>query len=183
MEIVTEKKTFRWYALQTYSGHEKKVKRLIEERITLEGLHLSLTKVLLPSTKVVEIRNGKKREGDRNLMPGYLLLLMDGDKRLFEIIANLNSVTGFVPDSNAPLAMQDEEVERLIGKIEGTEEQPIADIHYEKGDTVKVKEGPFVNFLGTVEEVDREKRKLKVLVSIFGRPTSVELDVMQVENA
>jgi len=180
---VTTEKTVRWYALHTYSGHENKVKQAIEHRITLEGLGGSLRRVVLPALIVEEIRNGKKRKVSKNLMPGYLLIQMEEDKRLFNLIADTRSVTGFVPDNSAPSAMGDDEVERILSKIEGTEEKPTADIRYEKGDTVKVKEGPFANFLGTVEEVDNERRKLKVLVSIFGRPTPVELDVLHVENA
>jgi transcriptional antiterminator NusG len=179
----TETKKPLWYALHTYSGHEKKVKTAIEHRATLEGLADSLHDVVLPAQPVVEIRNGKKRNVMKNLMPGYLLINMDEEKQLFNMIAALSSVTGFVPDSNAPTPVSQDEVDRLIGKIEGTEEKPKAEIKYEKGDTVKVKEGPFANFLGTVDEVDKEKGKLKVLVSIFGRPTPVELDVLQVENA
>jgi transcriptional antiterminator NusG len=171
----------KWYALHTYSGHERKVKQQYEHLATLEGLRPYLTRIVVPEIPEIQVKNGKKKQVMKNFMPGYLLVQMEDVKDLFAIAGKISGVTGFVPDSNHPMPMPNHEVERLLQKIDGTEVKPQTEIKFEPGDSVKVNGGPFSNFHGVVSEVDREKGKLKVMISIFGRSTAVELDVGQVE--
>lgn len=180
--MATQELAPKWFALHTYSGHENKVKQQFEHLATLEGLKPHLKRVVVPALPEIQVKGGKKRQVMKNFMPGYLLIHMDEVKELFALATKISGVTGFVPDSNRPEPMPDEQVKKLLQKIDGTEEQaPKTEIKFEAGDSVKVTQGPFANFHGTVSEVDREKGKLKVMISIFGRSTAVELDVMQVE--
>ena len=171
-----------WYVLHTYSGHEAKVKRNVEHRAAMEGFRDSLKQVLIPYENVIEIKDGKKRSVTRNLMPGYILIEMEPNDELFNMITKLSSVTGFVGDGTKPIPISEEEVQNIMHLVEEKHEKPKPKIRYGVGEQVRVIEGPFANFIGTVNEIDEEKSKLKMMVSIFGRPTPVELDVMQVES-
>ncbi len=171
-----------WYALHTYSGMEAKVKSNIEHRAAMENQRERLHSVVIPVEHVVEIRNGKKRTSTRNLMPGYVLVDIDETSEVFDMIKKVAGVTGFVGDGVNPSPLAEDEVSRLLNIVEEKAEKPKPEIRFRKGEQVKVIEGPFANFTGTVENVDEEKSKLKVMVSIFGRPTAVELDVLQVEG-
>jgi transcriptional antiterminator NusG len=171
----------KWFAIHTYSGYENKIKQTIEHRVQLEGLRDKVSQVLVPLKKGIEIKNGKKHEVMRNIMPGYVFIEMDPDEEVFALVQKIPGVSAFLGDGNKPSPLPATEVTSLLDSIEERADRPKAVITYKVNDQVKVIEGPFGNFIGTVEQVDPEKGKLKVMVSIFGRPTSVELDVLQVE--
>jgi transcriptional antiterminator NusG len=171
----------KWYAIHTYSGYEKKVKTTIEHRVQVEGLRDRVNQVMIPEKKYVEIKGGKKHDVMRNIMPGYVLIEMEPDEEVIALVQKIQGVSGFLGDGGKPSALPQYEVDNLLGTIEEKGDKQKALISYRVNDQVKVIEGPFANFIGTVESVDQEKGKLKVMVSIFGRPTSVELDVLQVE--
>ncbi len=172
----------KWYVVHTYSGFENKVKQTIEHVITISGLKDKFSKVVIPAEAVIEIKDGKTRKLNRNLMPGYVLVEMETDDEIFNLIRQLNGVSGFVGSGDKPIPLTDDEVNNILQLVENKREKPKPEIKYKVGDTVKVNDGPFVNFQGTIETIDEEKGKLKVMVSIFGRPTPVELDVLQVES-
>jgi len=170
-----------WYAVHTFSGYEQKVKTNIEHLAALEGFKDEVAEVTIPQETYVEIRNGKKRVTTRNMMPGYILVHIEPDEKVFNLVKSINGVSQFVGDGERPIALTQEEVDNLLRVSEEKAEAPKAEIRFQKGEQVKVIEGPFANFVGMVEDIDREKNKLKVMVSIFGRPTAVELNVLQVE--
>jgi transcriptional antiterminator NusG len=174
---------FEWFALHTYSSFENKVKNAIEKHAKLEGLSEYLGRVVVPLEPVIEIKNGKKVLVMRNLMPGYLLVEMNAIDDIVNLIRSLSGVTGFVGGETKPVPLTQAEVDNILNMMESKADKPKPEISFQKGDQVKVTEGPFANFIGTVDHVDREKSKLSVMVSIFGRPTPVELDVLQVEPA
>lgn len=172
-----------WYAIHTYSGFEKKVKREIEHRASVEGLRDQLGQVVIPEEKTVEVKEGKKKENTRNLMPGYVIVEMERNEELMKLIREVKGVAGFVGAGDHATPLTQDEVNNILGLIEDKKDKPRAEIKHRKGDSVKVIEGPFTNFVGTIDEIDFEKAKLRVLVSIFGRSTPVELDVLQVEGS
>lgn len=171
----------RWYVVRTYSGHEAKVKAYLESEIARLNLGDKITNVMIPSEKVVEVKDGKKKAKVKNFLPGYVVVEMVLDKETTHVILEAPSVLGFVPDKNNPSPLQPEEVRRLVGKIGEKEEVELLEVPFRVGDPVKVTEGPFNNFSGFVQEISPEKLKVKVMVSIFGRKTPVELDFSQVE--
>jgi transcriptional antiterminator NusG len=171
----------KWYVVRTYSGHENKVKAYIENEVAQAGLGEHVTSVVVPSEKVFEVKDGKKKSKTRTFFPGYILIEAVLDKNTTHIILNTPSVISFVGPKNAPAPLQPTEVRRLIGKIEERRDVEVIEVPFKTGDAVKVTDGPFNNFSGFVQEVNEEKMKLKVMVSIFGRKTPVELDFSQVE--
>ena len=171
----------KWYVVRTYSGHENKVKAYIENEVSQAGLGERVTSVVVPSEKVFEVKDGKKKSKTRTFFPGYILIEAVLDKDTTHIILNTPSVISFVGPKNAPAPLQPLEVRRLIGKIEERRDVEVIEVPFKSGDAVKVTDGPFNNFSGFVQEVNEEKMKLKVMVSIFGRKTPVELDFSQVE--
>jgi transcriptional antiterminator NusG len=171
----------RWYVVRTYSGHEAKVKAYLESEIARLNLGDKITNVMIPSEKVVEVKDGKKKAKVKNFLPGYVVVEMVLDKETMHVILEAPSVLGFVPDKNNPSPLQPDEVRRLVGKIEEKEEVELLEVPFRVGDPVKVTDGPFNNFSGFVQEISPEKLKVKVMVSIFGRKTPVELDFSQVE--
>ncbi|MBI3789144.1 MAG: transcription termination/antitermination factor NusG [Ignavibacteriales bacterium] len=171
----------RWYVVRTYSGHEAKVKAYIESEVARINLGEKISSVMIPSEKVIEVKDGKKKAKVKNFFPGYVLVEAILDKESTHLILEAPSVLGFVPDKNNPSPLHPEEVKRLIGKMEEKEDVELVEIPFRVGDPVKVIEGPFNNFSGFVQEVNGEKMKVKVMVSIFGRKTPVELDFLQVE--
>jgi transcriptional antiterminator NusG len=172
----------KWYVIHAYSGFEAKVKQNIEYRAAMEGSKEILKKVIIPSENIIEIKDGKKRTVSRNLMPGYLLIEMVENEEFFNMVRKITGVSGFVGDGRKPIPLTDDEVKNMLNLIEEKHEKPKPKIRYRAGEQVRVVEGPFINFIGTVSEIDEEKSKLRMMVSIFGRPTPVELDVMQVES-
>ncbi|KPL12930.1 hypothetical protein AMJ85_00810 [candidate division BRC1 bacterium SM23_51] len=170
-----------WYAVQTYSGHENRVRQNIEHRATIEGYRDQLCQVLIPAETYVEIKSGKKRQTHRNLYPGYVLVEMEPSEELINLITKIPGVSQFLPDATHPTPLDAQEVKHILDLVQEKSEKPKPQIRYRVGEQVKVIEGPLANFVGEVNEIDEEKSKLKVMVSIFGRQTSVELDVLQVE--
>lgn len=171
----------KWYVVRTYSGHENKVKAYLENEIAQAGLGERVTSVIVPSEKVFEVKDGKKKSKTRTFFPGYILVEAVLDKITTHLILNTPSVISFVGPKNAPAPLQAGEVRKLIGKIEERRDVEVVEVPFKPGDAVKVTDGPFNNFNGFVQEVNEEKMKLKVMVSIFGRKTPVELDFNQVE--
>ncbi len=171
----------RWYVVRTYSGHETKVKVYLESEVARLNLAEKLSSVMIPSEKVIEVKDGKKKAKVKNFFPGYVLVEAILDKETVHLILEAPSVLGFVPDKNNPVPLQPDEVRRLIGKMEEKWDVVLVEIPFRIGDPVKVVEGPFNNFSGFVQGVNPEKMKVKVGVSIFGRKTPVELDFVQVE--
>ena len=172
----------QWFAIHTYSGYENKVKQHIEYRAALEEVHDRVSQVIIPAESVIEIKDGKKKNVTRNLMPGYVLIEMEPDEDLFALVRRTAGVSGFVGDGVNAIALTEEEVHRVLELVKDKKDKPKPEIKYSQGEQVKVVSGPFVNFIGSVDEIDAEKGKLKVMVLIFGRPTPVELDVLQVES-
>ncbi|MCL5270000.1 MAG: transcription termination/antitermination protein NusG [bacterium] len=171
----------QWYAVHTYSGFENKVKQSIERKVAMEGLKDRVTRVIIPLEPVIEIKSGKKHTTMRNMMPGYILVEIEPSDEIFNMIEEIKGVSGFVGDGHKPASLSQSEVDNILNLLESKADKPKPEITYRQGDQVKVIEGPFANFNGTVDHVDEEKNKLSVMVSIFGRPTPVELDILQVE--
>ena len=171
----------RWYVVRTYSGHENKVKAYLENEVNQAGLGERISSVIVPSEKVFEVKDGKKKSKTRTFFPGYIIVEAVLDKATQHLILNTPSVISFVGPKNAPAALQPSEVRRLIGKIEERKDIEVIEVPFRLGEAVKVIDGPFNNFSGFVQEVNEEKMKVKVMVSIFGRKTPVELDFSQVE--
>ncbi|MEQ8820920.1 MAG: transcription termination/antitermination protein NusG [Sumerlaeia bacterium] len=173
----------KWYAIHTYSGFEKKVKKDIEHVASIEGLRNELGRVTVLEEKVQEIKDGKRKEHTRNIMPGYVFVEMNDDERLFKVVEEIKGVSRFVGASGARTPLTKEEVDNILSHIEEKKEAPRKEVKYSIGDKVKVTEGNFANFVGTIEEIDHEKAKLKLAVSIFGRSTPLEVHAYQVEAA
>lgn len=170
----------RWYAIHVLSGHEKKVKAYLENEISHNGLEERIDKILVPSEEITEMKDGKKRVRTKIMFPGYMLIHMAFDKETRHLVLNTPGVTNFVGKKNEPIPLKDEEAERILGKVEGASKDR-THIPFHVGDAIKVVDGPFTDFTGFIEEVNEEKNKVKVMVSIFGRSTPVELDFLQVE--
>ncbi|HIE03254.1 MAG TPA: transcription termination/antitermination factor NusG [Candidatus Latescibacteria bacterium] len=171
----------RWYVVHTYSGHEHKVKQYIESMLSSSGLTDKIGKVVVPVEEVVEMRDGRKVTTKRKLFPSYVLVEMELDRETQHFISSVPGVTSFVGPRRSPQPLKDEEVKAILARMEGGQ-RPSTGLPFQEGDLVKVVDGPFKNFTGTVDEVYPERRKMRVMVSIFGRPTPVELDVLQVER-
>jgi transcriptional antiterminator NusG len=169
-----------WYVVHTYSGFEEKVRLSIEEKIEALGLQERILKVLIPTERVVELRAGKKKESDKKFYPGYILVEMELDDETWHLIKNIPRVTGFV-GGKKPVPIPEEEVEIIMQQVE---KGPVPQVktQYQKGDSVRIVDGPFSNFNGFVEDVDMDHGRLRVMVSIFGRNTPVELNFFQVEK-
>lgn len=174
--------SLHWYVVHTYSGFEQKAKKALEEKVKSLGKQDRISEVLVPSENVVEMKKGVKKTTTRKIFPGYILVRMELTEETWHIIKGVPKVTGFVGGSKAPPIVPDEEVQRITQQISEGTLRPKPKVTFEKGESVRVVEGPFTNFNGIVDEVKPEKGKVKVLVSIFGRSTPVELDFMQVEK-
>ena len=171
-----------WYVVHTYSGFEQKAKLALEEKIKSSGKQDLIREVLVPSETVVEMKRGVKKTTSRKIFPGYILVQMELNDEAWHLIKSVPKVTGFVGGSKEPSPVPDEEVARITRQISEGTLKPKPKVTFEKGESVRVVDGPFTNFNGMVDEVKPEKGKVKVLVSIFGRSTPVELDFMQVEK-
>ncbi|MCL4456473.1 MAG: transcription termination/antitermination protein NusG [Nitrospirae bacterium] len=170
-----------WYVVHTYSGFEEKVKISIEERVRLKGLEDKITRILIPTEKVIEIKGRKKKETDKKFYPGYILVEMELDDETWHLVKNTLRVTGFVGGAR-PVALPEEEVEMIMQQLERGP-APVVKSQFEKGENVRITDGPFTNFVGYVDEVDMDHGRLRVMVSIFGRQTPVELSFSQAEKA
>jgi len=169
-----------WYVVHTYSGFEEKVRLSIEEKIGALGIQEKISKVLIPTERVVELRAGKKKESDKKFYPGYILVEMELDDETWHLIKNIPRVTGFV-GGKKPVPIPEEEVDIIMQQVEKGPVQQVK-TQYQKGDSVRIVDGPFSNFNGFVEDVDMDHGRLRVMVSIFGRNTPVELNFFQVEK-
>ena len=173
----------RWYALQTYSGHERKVKMLLEQKIQEYEGDPPIREVIVPTQEVVEIKGGKRVKSTKRLYPGYVLIQMLLDQNTMYVVNNVPGVIKFVGSGNAPQPLKAEEMNKILGIADELEQAgPEAEIPFRPGQVVEVTEGPFSDFSGTVEEVFAEKGKVRVQVTLFGRPTSVELDYTQLQG-
>jgi transcriptional antiterminator NusG len=172
----------KWYVVHTYSGYENRAKQLLQERIRTAGADDKFGEILIPKESVVEVKGGTKRTSSRKFFPGYMIVQMELDDETWHIVKGTQKITGFVGGTTNPPPIPEAEVARITQQMEEGAERPKATQTFEEGAQVRVTEGPFVNFSGVVEEVRPEKQKLRVLVSIFGRATPVEVDFMQVER-
>jgi len=172
----------KWYVIHTLTGQEDKVKAGIESKLQEGVLKDKVFQILIPTEQVSEVKDGKKRISLRKFFPGYVLVKMDLDDDVWYAIKNMTGVTGFIGTKTKPIPLLESEVNQIIKQTEERKEKPTPKVIFEKGDNVKVVEGPFINFNGTIEEVNPDKGKVKVMVSIFGRAAPVELEYWQVER-
>jgi transcriptional antiterminator NusG len=173
----------RWYVVHTYSGHENKVRSYIENAQENSEIGDKIGRVVVPTEEVVEMRDGRKTTAFKKFLPSYLLVEMEMDKESLHFVTSVPGVTSFVGPGRKPQPLREDEVQRILGQIERRSVEETEDVPYQIGDRVKVIDGPFSDFVGLVDDVNPEKSKIKVMVSIFGRNTPVELDVLQVEEA
>jgi transcription termination/antitermination protein NusG len=174
--------TTRWYIVHAYSNFERKVADSIKERAAGAGLADKFEEVLVPMEEVVEMRRGRKVSSERKFFPGYVLVKMELNDQTYHLIKNTPKVTGFLGTDNKPIPISDEEAGRILQQVQEGVERPKPSVIFEIGEQVRVADGPFASFNGLVEEVDEERARLKVAVSIFGRATPVELEYGQVEK-
>jgi transcription termination/antitermination protein NusG len=172
----------RWYIVHTYSNFEKKVMESLKEQAIQKHLEEYFEQVIVPTEEVVEIRRGRRIKSERRFFPGYVLAKVDLTDEVFHLIKNTPKVTGFLGSGSKPVPISDIEANRILNQVAEGVERPKASIRFEVGEQVRVADGPFASFSGQVEEVDEERARLKVAVSIFGRPTPVELEYGQVEK-
>ncbi|MDD9909580.1 MAG: transcription termination/antitermination protein NusG [Ahrensia sp.] len=172
----------RWYIIHAYSNFENKVVESIKDGARQKGLEYLFEEVLVPTEKVVEVRKGKKVDAERKFFPGYVLAKMQMTDEAFSLIKNTPKVTGFLGSDNKPMPIPDAEAARILDQVQEGVERPKPSVMFEVGENVRVSDGPFASFSGTVEEVDEERARLKVEVSIFGRATPVDLEYSQVEK-
>lgn len=174
--------THKWYIVHTYSNFEKKVAEAIKEQAERDGLEDKFEEVLVPTEEVVEVRRGRKTNAERRFFPGYVLVKMDLTDDAYHLVKDTPKVTGFLGQGKKPMPVPEAEIARIVDQVQEGVERPRPSITFEIGETVQVTDGPFSSFSGTVEEVDEERARLKVAVSIFGRATPVELEYGQVQK-
>ncbi len=172
----------KWYIVHTYSGFEHKVKLALEERIKAENKEAFFGQVLVPTEKVIELVKGQRKASSRKFYPGYILVQMELNDETWHLVRHTPKVTGFIGSQDRPIPLTDEEAEAIIAQMEQGIQKPRPKYRFEKGDEVRVVDGPFANFNGILDEVMPDKGKVRVLVSIFGRSTPVELDFVQVHR-
>ncbi|MEO1067403.1 MAG: transcription termination/antitermination protein NusG [Pseudomonadota bacterium] len=172
----------RWYIVNAYSNFEKKVCEAIKEKVEQKGLQDYVQDVLVPTEKVVEVRRGRKVDAERKFFPGYVLVRMELTDETFHLIKDTPKVTGFLGNDSKPAPISDAEAERILMQVQEGVDRPKPSIHFDVGEKVKVSDGPFSDFDGIVEEIDEDRARLKVTVSIFGRATPVELEFGQVNK-
>jgi transcriptional antiterminator NusG len=174
---------FKWYIIHAYSGFERKVKESLEGRVQAFGLQNKIGRVMIPTEPVTEIVNGKKRTVERVFLPGYVLVEMDLDNDLWHVIKNTPRVTGFLGTGDKPVSLTEQEVSSILFRSDVSKDKPRMKIKFEKNESVRITEGPFANFNGVVDEVNEDRETLKVMVTIFGRSTPVELEFGKVEKS
>ena len=172
----------QWFIVHTYSGFEAKVKESLEQRAEAMGMADAIEEVLIPTEEVVEVREGKKTRSTRKFFPGYVLVKMVMSDEAWHVVRNTPKVTGFVGTGNKPVPLTEAEVERIVNQISVAAEKPKPKLEFGIGETVRITDGPFSNFTGQVEEVNEDRSTLKVMVTIVGRATRVELEFLQVEK-
>jgi transcriptional antiterminator NusG len=173
---------FKWYIIHAYSGFERKVRESLESRIMAFGLQNRIGRIMIPTEPVTELRNGKKYAIERVFLPGYVLVEMELDNDLWHVIKNTPRVTGFLGTGDKPVALSEQEVSSILFRSDVSKDKPAMKIKFEKGEQVRINEGPFANFNGAVDDVNEDKQTLKVMVSIFGRSTPVEIEFSKVDK-
>ena len=171
-----------WYIVQAYSGFEKKVVESIKDELKKHKLSDKLDEILVPTHQVTEVKKGKRTKKEKKFFPGYVLIKIDLTKEIYHMIKNLQKVSGFLGSGEKPTPISDNEIKRILGQVSDNAVIQKAGVSFEIGEKVKVCDGPFASFNGLIEEIDEEKSRLKVSVSIFGRPTPVDLEFNQVEK-
>ncbi|MCB1007853.1 MAG: transcription termination/antitermination protein NusG [Acidobacteria bacterium] len=171
-----------WYIVHTYSGFEERVRETMRQRADALGFGEKIGEIKIPMETIVELKGGKKRETQRKFFPGYILVEMEMNEDTWHVVKNTPKVTGFVGTGKVPTPLSDEEVNQILEQVVTAKEKPKPKYVFEKGEPVKIVEGPFSNFTGTVEEVNLDRNTLKVMVTIFGRHTPVELDFLGVQK-
>ena len=169
-----------WYVIHTYSGHEERVKKNLEQRIKFMDSGDEIFQVVIPTEDEIEVRSGRRRTVTRKILPGYVLVQMNMDEHSWGVVRNTPGVTGFVGSGNVPTPLEENEVGEILKQM--TADTPKVKVGYRKGQSVRVTDGPFIDFVGVVDEINMEKGKLKVLLSLFGQETPVELDFLQVDK-
>jgi transcriptional antiterminator NusG len=172
----------RWYVVHAYSGFEKSVQRALEDRINRAGMTDKFGKILVPVEEVVEMKGGQKHMSERKFFPGYVLVEMELTDETWHLVRSTPKVTGFVGSGNKPVSLPADQVDEIMRNMEAGAEKPKPKSVFQRGDKVRVIDGPFVNFQGVVEDMNPERGRMKVVVPVFGRPTSVELEYYQVER-
>ncbi len=170
----------QWYIVHTYSGNEERVQRNLEQRIKYMDSEGEISQIIVPTEEEIEVRNGQRHTVTKKILPGYVIIRMKLSDQSWGIVRNTPGVTGFVSSGNKPVPLQDEEVNRILKQMEA--EAPKVKVGFRKGQSVRVIDGPFIDFMGIVDDISPEKGKVKVLLFLFGRETPVELDFLQVEK-
>ena len=173
----------QWYIVQTFSGFEQKAAEALKDIVSKQELNEKIEDILVPTHEVTEVKRGKRIQRKKKYFPSYMLVKMEMNKELYHMIKNIQKVTGFLGTTGTPVPVSDKEIDKILGNIKEGAIAPEPSMTFEVGEQVKVCEGPFASFSGLVEDVDEDKSKLKVSVSIFGRPTPIELEFNQVEKA
>ena len=172
----------KWYIIHSYSGFERKVRESLESRVQAFGLQDKIGRVLIPTESVTEVRGGKKYTSERMCYPGYVLVEMDMDDHVWHVVKSTPRVTGFVGTGQQPTPLSEEEVQNIVYRVGESKDKPKLKVKFEKNESVRITEGPFASFTGVVDEVNEDRETLKVMVTIFGRSTPVELEFGQVEK-
>ena len=170
----------RWFVIHTYSGYEDRVKRNLEQRIKSMDTEAEISQVVIPTEEEIEVRSGQRQTVTKKILPGYVLVQMKMSDQSWNIVRNTAGVTGFVGSGSKPIPLEEKEVDRILKQMSA--EAPKVKVGFRKGQSVRVSDGPFTDFVGIVDEISMEKGKVKVLLSLFGRETPVELDFLQLEN-
>ena len=169
-----------WFVIHTYSGYEERVKKNLERRIKFMDSGDEISQVIIPTEVEIEVKNGQRRNVNKKILPGYILVQMKMSDQSWNIVRNTPGVTGFVGSGNKPTPLEEEEVNQILKQMEA--EAPRVRVGFRKGQSVRVTDGPFIDFVGVVDDISLDKGKVKVLLSLFGRETPVELDFLQVEK-
>ena len=180
--MITETNTKNWYIVHTYSGFEERVRQNLRQRIEAMGMQEKFGDIRIPTETLVEMKGGKRREIQRKFFPGYIIIEMEMSDDAWHLVKNTPKVTGFVGSGNRPVPLSQEEADQIFNQVKESIEKPKPKYTFERGEGVRIIDGPFSNFQGVVEEVNLDRNTLKVMVTIFGRSTPVELDFLQVEK-
>jgi len=180
MRIFVDENQKYWFVIHTYSGYEERVKKNLEQRIKFMDTGEEISQVVIPTEEEIEVRDGQRRTVNKKILPGYVLVQMKMSDQSWNVVRNTPGVTGFVSSGNKPVPLREEEVSQILKQMAA--EAPRVKVGFRKGQSVRVTDGPFIDFVGVVDDISVEKGKVKVLLSLFGRETPVELDFLQVEK-